>query len=313
MVHLTKTFKRILLITCIFFSASLNSSALDDAIIAVVNDETITLKDLQNYIHSIYVSLVAEGVKEDELKEAMTQLQKEGIYRLIEDKLILSKANQVGLEVHSKRIDERFQEIKKRYPSEKNFMDTLIQNGLTITDLRNKINDQLKIKYMVEREVKDKIYVNPQEITEYYEKNKEQFKRAERVQLDSIFIGYQKDKQEAIKKAREALDRLKKEENFTSVAREYSQAPSIGMIERGHILPEVEEVVFKLEKGEISSLVEVENGIYIFKLIEKLPAELSELKDVKDSIYQILFDQKFKEQYMAWLEKLKKDAYVEIK
>ena len=128
--------------------------ALEDAIVAVVNDELITLKDLRDYIHATYVSLIAEGIPQSQLKEAMKELENNGITKLIEDKLILSKANQLGLQVRDKTVDQRLKDIKAKYPSEAVFMDSLIKNGATITDLKNKIIEQMKIKYVIESQVR---------------------------------------------------------------------------------------------------------------------------------------------------------------
>ena len=78
-------------------------------------------------------------------------------------------------------------------------------------------------------------------------------------------------------------------------------------------MPIIEETVFNLNIHEISPLVEVESGIYIFKLIGESPSEIATLEDVKDSIYNQLYKEKFKGEFMRWLEDLKEDAYIEIK
>jgi peptidyl-prolyl cis-trans isomerase SurA len=290
-----------------------NLWAVEDAIIAVVNDEIITLKDLKTYIHSTYVSLIAEGLGEEQLRQAMLELEINGLDRLIEDKLILSRANKVKLEVKEKLIDNRVEEIKKRYPSEDAFMDGLINNGATLTDLRNKISDQLKIKYVVEFEVKKKIFVNPQEVTDFYDKNKIKYIKKEQVSLDSIFIRKKKTKEDARAKIDAAYDELQKGKDFKEVAAKYSDAPSLGVIEKGQTIPIIDTTVFALKEGQISPVVEVETGFYIFKLTGRKPAEQAKLSDVKDSIYNAIYHQKFKKEFESWLNNLKKEAYIEIK
>lgn len=289
------------------------SLAFDDAIIAVVNDELITLKDLQDYVHSTYVSLVAEGMKDDELNSIMKEMEANGITKLIEDKLILSKANKIGLEVREELIEERINAMKTKYGSASKLIEALIKNGATMTDLRNKIKDQLKIKYVVDHEVKSKVYVNPQEVTEYFEKNKTQFNRQDRVNLKSIFIAADNDRAAALAKAQQALKLMEEGKNFDEVAREYSQAPSVGHVTRGQFLPVIEKIVFNLNIDEVSAPIEVESGVYIFKLIGQSSAKDAKLEDVKDSIYNLLYKEKFKDRLTTWLKKLKKDAYIEIK
>lgn len=289
------------------------SSAVEDAIIAVVNDELITLKDLKDYVRSTYVSLVAEGMDDAQLQVVMDDMEVNGIDKLIEDKLILSKANAVGLEVREGLVDERVETIKRKYGSEQQLVDALVRNGSTLTDLRNKIRDQLKIKYVIDHEVKSKIYVNPQEVTDFYEKNKDRFNSQDRVNLESVFIPYGSDKDAAQAKAKEALKRIESGEDFRDIVREYSQAPSVGTVERGQLLPGVEKIVFRLKVDEVSPPVEVDSGIYIFKLTGRSPATVSGLEDVKETIYDLLFKEKFKNRFMRWTEKLKNEAYIEIK
>src|SRR3989338_4541213 len=132
------------------FFTPLAASAAEDAIIAIVNDEVITLKDLQSYIRQTQASLVAEGVSPEQREVLMAELGTEGLNRLIEDKLILSRANAINISVRDKLVDERVAEVRQKYGSEHALVEALVKNGATLTDLRNKILEQLKIKFVVE-------------------------------------------------------------------------------------------------------------------------------------------------------------------
>jgi parvulin-like peptidyl-prolyl isomerase len=296
----------------IFMCTSLGL-AMEDAIIAVVNDEVVTLKDLRDYIRTSYASLAAEGLDDQALKEAMRDLEINGINKLIEDNLILSRANEIELEVREKLIDDRVEIIKKRYGSEKDFLDALIQHGATVTDLRNKIRDQYKIQFVIDYAVDSKIYVNPQEITQYYEENQSRFQMKEGVNLDSIYIAFGNNKIKARQKAAGASQLIKEGTDFQEVATQYSDSPSIGIVERGQTLPAIEETVFTMEINQISEPIELDSGIYIFKLKEKIAPQAASLDDVKGYVYDILYRQKFQENLSKWLAELKKDAYIEFK
>ncbi len=309
MVNLKHVIVSLLLVT---FMASA-SLAMDDAIIAVVNDELITLKELKDYIQITYVNLASEGMDETTLNEIKNDLQANGIHKLIEDKLILSEANKLEMEVRAKAVDDRIEKIKANYPSEQDFIVMLIENGSTITDLRNKITDQFKIKFAIDHFVRSKVFVNPQEVTNYYEENKQKFQKPEQANLQSIFIKSQDDKAAAQQKAEKAYDEIKSGKDFTEVASQYSDIPSIGLIERGQLLADIEEKVFSLTEGEISGIITVDAGFYIFKLMNKIPAQVASLQDVKEDIKNFLFQENFRERYTQWIEELKKSAYVEIK
>ena len=289
------------------------SWAVEDAIIAVVNDELITLKDLKDYAQSKYISLIAEGLSDAQVEQVMKDMEVSGINRLIEDKLVLSKANIIGIDVREGAIDERVEELKKKYGSEQSLINALVKSGATITDLRNKIRDQMKTQFVVDHEVRSRIYVNPQEVTKYYEDNKGRFAKKERINLASIFISYDTGKKAALAEAVIAFKNVVTEIDFDDLIEIYSDSPSVGTIERGQLLPVIEEAIFNLNVNEISHLIEVDNGIYIFKLIGKTPSQIPELEEIKEEISNQLFKEKFRSELLHWTEDLKKDAYIEIK
>jgi parvulin-like peptidyl-prolyl isomerase len=243
----------------------------------------------------------------------MADLQTNGLKQLIEDKLILSRANAIGIEVRGKLVDQRVAEIKAKYASEQVFLEALVKNGATITDLRDKILDQLKIKFVIDHEVRSKVFVNPQEVTEFYEQNKDSFQKSRRVNLDSIYITFIEDKEAARARAKEVIALLKEGKDFETLAKQYSDSSSIGIVEQGQFLPDVEKVVFSLTQDQISDPVETDNGIFIFKLKGEIPAQVAELKEVKSQIYDLLYRKKFQERFEQWLGKLQQKAYVEIK
>ena len=292
-----------------------HSFATDDAIIAVVNDEIITLKDLREYLNTIYLQLRSDGKSDEDIHKVMMDYEVNGINQLIDDKLLLDEANKKQMQVRPKLIDDRMDQIKKRYASEQEFLNSLAHEGLSLTDLRNKIADQLKIKYIVESQVRSKIHVNPQEVTDFYEKHFSEFRSAEKIDLNSIFIAYGDDQKKAAEKANQALSllALKDGKNFDEIAKKFSDAPSIGLIEKGQMLPSLEKSIFKLKEGELSPLIETDSGIYIFLVRKGIPAKVSSLEEVKNDINDMLFQEKFHGRMKAWLEDLRKKAYVEIK
>lgn len=309
---------KILLIMLICFTAftSLHSTpveAVEDAIIAIVNDQLITLKDLRDYIRKTYISLSAQGMPDEQLKEVMKDLERDGLNKLIEDKLILSEANNIGLDIREKLVNEKLDNIKKRYESEQHFVDSLIEYGATISDLRNKITDQLKIKYVIEHSVQSQIFIKPQEVTDYYEKNRDKFIETEKVDLDAIFFASVIDANLAKEKAQKAYAEMIAGSDFVEIAKKYSAYVNVGLVERGQMVPVIEDAIFNLTENQISSIIEVDNGYYIFKLKRSIPAKIAKLQDVKDQIKNYLFQVKFQEKYNEWLKQLKDNAFIEIK
>ena len=76
------------------------------------------------------------------------------------------------------------------------------------------------------------------------------------------------------KEAKEVLDRLKKGEKFSSVAKAFSNCPSgkqggdLGTFTRGKMVKEFEKAAFALNKGETSAIVKTQFGCHIIKRLE---------------------------------------------
>jgi len=301
---------------CVLIGLGFATPALsvEDAIIAVVNDEVITLKDLKDYINAVYTQLKIEGrYTEDEIRKIIEQVQEDGINRLIDDRLILNAANEKGIEAKRAAVDEKIAEFRSRYASEQAFLAALAAEGLNVTDLRNRITDQLKSQFFVETEIKSAIKVNPQDVTDYYNEHTGEFKKPERVDLESIFIAYADDRRAAKKAADSAYRLLKDGTAFAEAASQFSKGPSVGIIARGQTKPDIEKMIFALKPGEFTAPMESDQGIFIFKLNRKLPEEILPLEEVKDFIAQTLFNEKLQEKMKAWLKEARSKAYIEIK
>ena len=285
-----------------------------DAIIAIVNDDVITLKDLRQYVAVIASQLRVENKSPQEIQQVMQDYEQKGLDKLIEDKLILAAANDKGILLRDDMVDKQIKEIKARYASEDEFLNALASQGMTVSDLEQKLSDQMKVKYAVDLEVRDKLFINPQDVTDYYNNHMSDFNRKPMVNLQSIFVSFDKhNRQEARSRADEARSRMLAGEDFDKVFQQYSDGSSVGEVEQGQMVDTVENVVFNLKLEEVSEPVEVENGIYVFKAIGISPGKQQTLAEVKDQIYNKLLDDQFQIKFKEWVAKLRAKAYVEIK
>lgn len=304
-----------LLIGVVFFISKAHAQNVhSDGIIAIVNNDIITLKDLRQYVASIASQLRVENKSPEEIRQIMGEYEQKGLDKLIDDRLILAAANEKGIELRDDMIDKRLKEIKDRYASDDEFINTLNAQGMTVSDLKQKLIDQMKVKYEVDLEVRNKIFINPQEVTDYYNTHTSEFDRKPMVNLQSIFVSFIKhNKQEAHSRAAEARSRLLAGEDFDTVFKQYSEGSSVGEVEQGQMVDSIENVIFNLKLEEVSDPVEVENGVYIFKAIGISPGKQQTLPEVKDQIYNKLLEDKFQSKFKEWVDKLRGKAYVEIK
>ncbi|MBF0511385.1 MAG: peptidyl-prolyl cis-trans isomerase [Candidatus Omnitrophica bacterium] len=285
-----------------------------DAIIAIVNDNVITLKDLRQYLSAMAQQIRNADKSSQDFQRIMQEYQDKGLEKLINDKLVLAAAVDKGIEVRDEIVVKRLAEIRSHYPTEDDFIKAISVDGLSISDLKQRVIDQLKIKYEVDMEVRDKITVNPQDVTAYYNNHINEFNHNPKVNVQSIFVSYKKYSQEqAQTRAQEARRRLLEGGDFDKVSLEYSDGSSIGVVEQGQMVDKVENVIFHLNVGDISEPVAVDNGVYVFKVTARTNAQQEPLDQVRDAIYNKLLDDQFKTRFNEWIEQLRKKAYIEIK
>ncbi len=308
-----KKFFLIILIGTIISVFNFSSSyGLEDTIVAIVNKEIVTLKDLREFLAAKHMQLKGEGKSQDEIIEVMQENMSIGLNRLIEERLLVNEADKKEFIIREEFVEKRLSEIRQEFPTEDVFVTSLSKDGITVTDLKNKIRDQIKAQSIIDHEVRLKIFVNPPEVTEYYEKNPSAFMAPERVNVDSIFIQSEADEAATNQKLTEAREALK-QKIFDEVARQYSSRPSVGIVARGQFKSEIEDIIFKLNIGEVSVPVVIDNGYYIFKVTGRSPAENVPLENVKQEIRNLIFQEKFRNRLQEYLAKLKKDAFIEIK
>ncbi|MFH0839345.1 MAG: peptidylprolyl isomerase [Candidatus Omnitrophota bacterium] len=307
------------LIIAIMGSHSLYGAVVDGTV-AVVNNEVITESELNDALNPIYEQLKATSPR-DELEIHFEDARKEILQQLIEDKLILQEAKRQKVFVSSDEIKTKLSELKAKFPSEEEFEKSLRTSFMTLKNLKDRIKDQLMMARLFDKEIRWGLLVNPQEITDYYKSNADKFLEPEKVKVMNIMVKF-KDSTERLaahRKIREALSLLKQGRDFKEVAIQYSQGPNasdggdLGFIKKGQMLDEIDKVLFKTKKDELTDIIETESAFHIFLVTDKSEKQESNIDEVKQVIHDILFQKKLKERFNEWISKLKKDAYISIK
>lgn len=272
-----------------------------DKIAAIVNGDVITENEVSNFMKMTDMAQESGMATNDPIK-----LRRQLLERMIEDRLILQEAKTMGIKPDEKMIDDRIKEIRSRAGSEKAFEVALKEQGISLSELRDKFRNQFLIYLAVQKEVKSKIQVSPKEVTEYFDTHESDFITPEAVSVDSIFVN---DKEQL------ALveDALAGGRPFEDVGKEYSQKSALGLVYRGQLKKELEDVLFSLKPGVVSKPFAFEGGFFVFLLNENIKPSKKPIDEVKDEISVKLEDGKTEKILKGWLESLKDKAYISIR
>jgi len=295
-----------------------------DRIVAIINDEIITLSELNSNLET-YVKRVEESSEVTDREKMKKQLRKLILNSLIDQKLIAQEAQKLGIAAADDDIDKAIKSILSR---KKITMETLAENiankGGTIEDYREEIKQHLTKRNLIGKEIRKKVTITQEEIGNYYRKHRNDYEGKEAVRIRQILIIVSKDcdaetKEKKRSSAEKTLKRLRNGEPFALLAAEVSQGPAsqtggdLGYIEKGLILPEVDTVAFSLKKGEISGIIETSVGFHIIQVLDKRGAGIKPPESVRAEIVEKLGSKKVEEKFQEWLKEQRKKALIEIR
>jgi peptidyl-prolyl cis-trans isomerase C len=289
---------------------------------ARVNGVAISGSEVDRIIKEMaaqYKAKTNTPVTDEMLKNAKTAI----LNKLIDAELLYQAGQKLGVKDLDKQVDEQFAKKKKQFASPAEYEKALKETNLTEKDLKLLIRKDIVINNLLGKEVADKVTVPADEVKKFYDENKDKFKTEESVRASHILIGVGEkasveDKKKAKEKAEAIRKRLLAGEDFAAVAKKESTCPSapqggdLGSFSKGQMVPEFEKAAFALKPGEISDVVETKFGYHIIKVQEKKPAGTVSFDEAKKNIEQYLKGQKIQKGVGEYLEKLRKDAKIEI-
>ncbi|MFN3406549.1 MAG: peptidylprolyl isomerase [Caldimicrobium sp.] len=234
------------------------------------------------------------------------------------------------------KSDPKVREILKVKPELKSqIQKTLIERWINISllalaakeekldtnpSIKNKILENEKMllaEEFLQRKLSN-LTVTEEEMRQYYEKNKSNYREPEGVQLKHIliFVDSKEGKvaeERALNRAKQIRAQLLKGAKFEELAKLHSddlasrdKGGDLGILRKGDTIPEFEEKVFSLKVGEISEPIRSPYGYHIVKVVKKIPASQLSFESVKDRIKEDLLKEKEKEQLEKEIENLKK-------
>jgi parvulin-like peptidyl-prolyl isomerase len=308
--------------------------AVRDSVVAVVNKQAITLRDILDRSGPSLAELDNDNsLSEDERRKRKTDLNAAVLRGLIAEKLLIAEGNRLlnANEGNKKRFDEniesRIEEERRNAGGDAAFREMLRKKGLTYKAYAERVRDDMLVDYVRYQFVMRDLSVAPREILEYYQQNLNQFGKPAEVKFRGIFIRVDEmqNRETARKSADDLLLQLKKPADFAQCAKERSalHAKEGGLwdfTEQGALPKPADNLLFSLPVGEIGGPVETEmpgpsgaeSGFLIVKVEERKPARTLAFEEVQRSIENMLLARKRISRFDALMSRLEAENYVEI-
>ncbi|HOX15175.1 MAG TPA: peptidylprolyl isomerase [Smithellaceae bacterium] len=298
-----------------------------DRIIAVVNDEVITLAELNRGFEP-YAQNIEANYKGNDKEATLQQNKKVFLQRLIDQLLIEQQAKKAGAGFTAVSDEEVMNVVRdmlaKNNLSMENYVKKLAAEGNSLEAVKKEIRGQMLRMRLLRREVQSKIVITDEEIGDFYDKHRQDYEGAEAVRIKQILLpvaaGADNKTRESVKaQARQLRENISKGEPFEILAAQYSKGPAaaqggdIGFVERGVMVPEVEKAAFSLPAGQVSEVIETEMGFHIIAVVDKRGAGLKPLPMVRNEIKAKIEDEKVAKKYDEWMEDLRKKSFIDVR
>ena len=299
------------------------SEAVVDRVVAVVNQEIITLSEVEKWIDPARQEMVSEDRLEK--REQNEVLCRQVLEKLIEEKLIDQEVKRAGVKISSKEIDAALEDIKQRNAAtQEDFEKALAIEGLTIETYKKQIEKGLQRRKLISWSVKVETKAGEKELREFYENNVGRYRTNETYRASHILFTIPKEAvpdevREIRKKAQSVLEKIKKGEDFGEMALLYSQDASaknrgdLGYFKKGELFPAFEKEALRLKVGEVSGLVRTDFGFHIIKLLDRKGVEPLPFEEVKNKVKADYYETEMDKAFRQFLSTLKEKSVIEIK
>jgi peptidyl-prolyl cis-trans isomerase SurA len=312
------------------FIPSLAFAALVDKVVAVVNDEVITLSEVEEEATRMYQALAKESSGQA-LVNSLAEAREATLNGLIDRRLISQRAKSTNTTVSDEELAAAVDTTRNRAnlsPAE--FKNKLERSGLTEEMFRKQLREQVLQSKLVSYDVRAKIVVTDEMIRDYY--NERYSASAAQGSFYLLQMGFlvnpeitdpeklKEEKAKTRKRAEQALALVRKgEEEFKALAKKISDLPSaadggdLGILKLDDMAPAMSNAVAPLKPGEVSGIVETSDGYQFFKVLSEKEgaASASSYEPLKEEIREKLHEEKLKAAYSEWVKQLRESAYIQ--
>jgi len=308
----------ILLFCCsMIFIVSAKAEQALDQIVAIINDDVITRSELDTALTRVKVQISQEHVA----APTGEILQKQVLEQLINKKLQLQIARQMGITIPDAAVNEAIDNVaKQNNTTMTDLYQRLSQENLTVGEYRQEIRDQMILHKIQQQEVAGKINVSATEVATFMKSKTWQSNSEKEYRIEDILIPLNDEpsSDEVVAAKKHALDvlaKLRAGQSFHAIAQ--SESGGKNALQGGDLgwrkLPEIPsaftEQVTQLQKNELAGPIQAANGFHLIRLADERSIG-NHIKPNQKQVEELLLQQKFEEAVQNWISKLRGQAYI---
>jgi peptidyl-prolyl cis-trans isomerase C len=270
------------------------------------------------------MALLKGQIPSERLDQAKVEIRRGIVDEFIVRKLLTREIDAKKMTASEKEIAEVLDTMKAQLPAGSTLEEMLKKNQIDPAKIREEIGMNIRIKKLIGQELGGKAKVADKEVTDFYNKNLDKFKKPETVHARHLLVSKgpgDTDKIKAEKRAK--AETLRKQlvdgADFAELAKKNSDCPSkenggdLGTFSRGQMVKPFEDAAFAQEKNAIGPVVETDFGYHVIQVLDKQASQTAKLDaEVKKQIQAFLERQKQEAAFDAMIKRLKAGANIVV-
>lgn len=314
-----------LLISALLLLSTAAFAELVDRVAAVVNNDIITLSEVEARVAPDLQKL--RGESDLAKRGAMrAELVKRGLELLIGEKLMETQVRELNIEVADSEIELGMDDVKKQNNiTSEQFEQLLGQEGYTLASYKSFMRKHLSRLKLVNLKVRAKVKISDEDLKAEYARwshdEANEFEVHARHLLVQVAAKATPEQVEAARVKAVALmeEARKPGTNFAELAKKKSEGPSaadggdLGFFRRGVMVAEFEKAAFTLPVGGISDPIRTKFGWHVLKVEEHKALAAPPLEEVKDQLRERMLRGQLEKYTDQYVQELRAAAVVDVK
>ncbi len=290
-------------------------------IAAIVNNSAISTVDLRERMGiAMFASNLPKGKGFEE------KLLPQVLRNLIDERIYLKEAENLGIEISKEDIGRVVADIEKRNGIQPGkFEQYMNLNGASYSSMIDQIRAQLTWNKIIAKKIRPQVNVTDKEIAEKIEYISNQA-GAEEANISEILLLVDSENEDKKIKdlANKLIGQLRKGGDFNKIAKQFSKASTaenggdIGWIRVAQLPDELSGLVKNMQAGEVSDPIKTTEGYAVVKLKEKrttaaLDKDAASNVELKNKIRENLMMKKMEIRANKYLRELRRGAFIEVR
>ncbi|MBV8519531.1 MAG: peptidylprolyl isomerase [Acidobacteria bacterium] len=294
-----------------------------EGIVIRVGDRIVTRTQYERRLRDM-LNEVQQNTPPEQVAARKDAVRKNLVNDMVSELLIKDRADRLGISISESEIKEAIAHLKQQYniSTDQQFEDSLRQSGLTRAEMETRLRDTLLTQKVFSRELRSREDLTDAELRERYNREKETYRLPERAHLREIVVlkpDTPAKELEAHQRATEIAAAVRKQgADFAQIASTMSEASTrdkggdVGEINKGDMVADLDTAVFNAQTGAILGPIETKSGWHILKVEQRLPSEVPAFESIKGKLRKDASEETFQRDYKAYVETLRKDAFIEV-